>query len=229
MRSQRAEYTSFRRTAWVCLGIGVIVAAFAIPSLAASPTVDVETLTLAQAITLAREHAPKLQDGRAKVALAQLDVQATRWWQWLIPSVSAQPGYDFLAGQERAAVALSLDLSKFLGAGAREAEKARIHVTQAERALATAEAEVVAEVTKAYFAFAELRATVPVREAAVAQALKLQALQTIRFEHGSSDLAPLLEAQATLARARLELLRTQQAVRLAELELLRAIGLPLTP
>jgi outer membrane protein len=207
----------------------MMLVVLASPSLAISPTVDVETLTLDEALALAREHAPKLQDARAKVALAQLDVQATRWWQWLVPSVTAQPGYDFLAGQERATLALSLDLSKLLGAGAREAEKARIHLVGAERALATAEAEVVAEVTKAYFALAELRATVPVREAAVAQALKLQALQTIRFEHGSTDLAPLLEAQASLARARLELLRTQQAVRLAELELLKAIGLPLTP
>jgi outer membrane protein TolC len=203
--------------------------ALAIPGLAAPPAVDVETLTLDQALALAREHAPKLQDARAKVALAQLDVQATRWWQWLIPSVTAQPGYDFLAGQERAAIALSLDLSKLLGAGARDAEKARLHLAGAERALATAEAEVVADVTKAYFALAELRATVPVREAAVAQALKLQALQAIRFEHGTTDLAPLLEAQAALARARLELLRTQQAARLAELELLKAIGLPLAP
>jgi outer membrane protein TolC len=213
----------------ILLGVALLTLAVVRPGLAAPPAVDLDTLTLDQALALAREHAPRLQDARAKVALAQLDVQATRWWQWLVPSVTAQPGYDFLAGQERAALALSLDLSKLLGAGAREAERARIHFAQAERALATVEAEVVAEVTKAYFSLAELRATVPVREAAIAQTLKLQALQAIRFEHGSTDLAPLLDAQAALARARLELLRTQQAVRLAELELVRAIGLPLIP
>ena len=55
---------------------------------------------------------------------------------------------------------------------------------------------------------------------------KLQALQTLRFEHGASDLGPLLQAQETLARARLDLLRTQQEAHLAALALRQAIGLP---
>jgi outer membrane protein TolC len=61
----------------------------------------------------------------------------------------------------------------------------------------------------------------------VAHAVKLQALETIRFEHGTGDLAPLLQAEAALTRARLELLAAQQEAALAELALGRAIGFPI--
>jgi outer membrane protein TolC len=213
------------------LWLAVIVVTLALggrvpPGAAEPPAVDHATVTLEDAVALALEHAPKLQEARAKVALARLDVRATRWWQWLVPSLSAHQGFDFLAGQERAAVALSLDLSKFLGKGAREAEAADIGLAQAERALAVARAEVIAEVTRAVFHRTATRAAVEVREAALAQAMKLRALETIRFDYGTGDLAPLLHAEAAVACAGLELLTGQQEAALAELALRRAIGLP---
>ena len=64
----------------------------------AAPVVDPAALTLDEATTLALDHAPKLAEARTKVALAQLDVQATRWWAWLVPTVTAHQGSDFLAG-----------------------------------------------------------------------------------------------------------------------------------
>jgi outer membrane protein TolC len=193
----------------------------------ADPPVDPATVTLEAAVALALEHAPRLQEARAKVALAALDVRATRWWQWLVPSLSAGQGFDFLAGQERASVALSLDLSKFLGKGARDAEQARIGLADAERALDTARSEVVAEVTRAVYHRDATQAAVPVRELALAHALKLERLEAIRFQLGTGDLGPLLQAEGAVARAQLELLAAGQAAALAELALLRAIGLPL--
>jgi outer membrane protein TolC len=160
------------------------------------------------------------------VALARLDVRGTEWWTWLVPSVTAHQGYDFLTGQERAAVGLALDLSKVLGEGARAAERARLGLAQAERALAVTEAEVVAEVVQAAYQVTAARATVEVREAAVAHAVKLELLERIKFEHGTGDLAPLLQAEGALARARLELLQARQAADLATLGLYRAIGIP---
>ena len=201
-----------------------LLLALVAPAGAGSPFSDLVDLPLESLIELARAHAPKLQDARAKVALARLDVRGTQWWTWLIPSVTAHQGYDFLTGQERAAVALSLDVSKLLGAGAREAERAHLGLAQAERALAAAELDLVAEVTQAAFQATTARATVQVREAAVADALKLEALERIKFEHGTGDLAPLLQARAALARARLELLQAQQAQTLTTLALARALG-----
>jgi outer membrane protein TolC len=197
------------------------------PGAADGPRVDPAALTLDEAIALALDHAPKLHDARVKVALARLDVRATRWWTWLIPTVTTHQGFDFLSAQERAAVALSLDLSKFLGKGTREGEQAQLGLAQAERALEGARTEVVTDVTRAVFQLTSARAAIEVREDAVAHALKLQALEAIRFEHGAGDLAPLLRAREALARARLELLAARHEARLVELALLRAIGLPL--
>jgi outer membrane protein TolC len=203
------------------------VLALSAPGAADEPRVDPATLTLDEAIALALERAPKLHDARAKVALARLDVRATRWWTWLIPTVTTHQGFDFLSAQERAAVALSLDLSKLLGKGARDAEQAQLGLAQAERALEFARTEVVTEVTRAFFQLTAARASIELREDAVAHAVKLQALEAIRFEHGTGDLAPLLRAREALARARLELLTTRHEAHLADLALRRAIGLPL--
>jgi outer membrane protein TolC len=139
--------------------------------------------------------------------------------------VTAHQGYDFLTGQERAAVGLALDLSKFVGAGARDAERARFGLEQAARALTVVEAEVVGDVVQARYQVTAARATVQVRETAVAHAVKLELLERIKFDHGTGDLAPLLQAESALARARLELLQATQAADLAALALYRAIGL----
>jgi outer membrane protein TolC len=208
--------------AWLAV---VLTLATAPPAAANSPVIDPADLPLDALLELARQHAPKLQDARAKVALARLDVKGTEWWTWLVPSVTAHQGYDFLTGQERAAVGLALDLSRFLGAGARDAERARIGLEQAERTLVTTEAAVLAEVVQAAYHVATARATVQVREMAVAHAVKLELLERIKFEHGTGDLAPLLQAEGGLARARLELLQAKQAADLAALGLYRAIGL----
>ena len=215
-----------RRVAIPRLLVLVLLMALAPPAIARSPAIDPGALSVEELVTLARQHAPKLQDARAKVALARLDVRGTEWWTWLVPSVTAHQGYDFLTGQERAAVGLALDLSKLLGEGARAAERARLGLAQAERALAVTEAEVVAEVVQAAYQVAAARATVEVREAAVAHAVKLELLERIKFEHGTGDLAPLLQAEGALARARLDLLQARQAADLAMLGLYRAIGIP---
>ena len=214
-----------RREAVCFLAALVVLTAVAPPATASSPVIDPADLPLETLVTLARQHAPKLQDARAKVALARLDVRGTEWWTWLVPSVTAHQGYDFLSGQERAAVGLALDVSKLLGEGARAAERARLGLAQAERALAVTEAEVVAEVVQAAYQVTTARATVQVREAAVAHAVKLELLERIKFEHGTGDLAPLLQAEGALARARLELLQARQSADLAGLALYRAIGL----
>ena len=171
------------------------------------------------------QHAPKLQDARAKVALARLDVRGTEWWTWLVPSVTAHQGYDFLTGQERAAVGLALDLSKFARRGrpGRRAGAARPRAGRARPRRRRGGGR--GEVVQALYQVTAARATVQVRETAVAHAVKLEPLERIKFEHGTGDLAPLLQAEGGLARARLELLQAKQAADLAALALYRAVGL----
>ncbi len=104
-----------------------------------TPHPDLGQLSLDAVVQLALEHSPKLKEARVKMLLARLEVRSTAWWTWLIPSVTAYQGYDLLAQQQRAAVALSLDLSKLLGKGAQEAERARLSLTQSEQALEAAQ------------------------------------------------------------------------------------------
>jgi outer membrane protein TolC len=86
---------------------------------------------------------------------------------------------------------------------------------------------VIAEVTKAVFHRDATWEAVAVREKVLAHALKLHALHSIRFNHGSDDLPTLLQAEASFARAQLDLQAAQHEAHLARLNLRRVVGLPL--
>ena len=88
-----------RAIAMACLAVLLAVAGGVSPAAANSPFIDPADLPLDTLLELARQHAPKLKDARAKVALARLDVRGTEWWTWLVPSVTAHQGYDFLTAR----------------------------------------------------------------------------------------------------------------------------------
>lgn len=186
-----------------------------------------EGLTLDQAVATALEHSPKIREAREKIALAELDVKATVWWRWLIPNLTVAEGYDFLNQQERAHVAMTLDLSKLLGEGSREERQAEIKLFNSNLHLETVRRQTAREAAQAFFEYAAARQEVPVREEVLENSLKLREVLKIKFDHGSVELDKMLAIEETISAARLEVLKAQQNARLAEMKLIEAIGLPM--
>lgn len=184
-------------------------------------------LTLDQAIANAVEHSPKIKEARANIALAELDVKAAVWWRRLIPRLTVAEGYDFLSLQKRAQVALSLDLSKLLGEGSREERQAEIKLFNAQLYLGSIERQAGREAAQAFFEWASARDAVPVKEEILENNLKLQQILKIKFEHGSIEIDRLLSVGEAISAARLEVLKANQNVRLAEMKLVEAMGLPM--
>ena len=186
-----------------------------------------EGLTLNEAIAAALEHSPKIKEARANIALAELDVKAAVWWRRLIPHLAVTEGYDFLSQQERAHVAMTLDLSKLLGEGSREERQAGIRLFNTNLYLETVRRQTVREAAQAFFELTAARNTVPVKEEVLENNLKLQQILKIKFEHGSIELDRLLAIEEAISAARLEVLRARQLARLAEMKLIEAMGLPM--
>ena len=70
-----------RRVAIPRLLVLVLLMALVPPAIARSPAIDLGALSVEELVALAREHAPKLQDARAKVALARkLATMLHRLW-----------------------------------------------------------------------------------------------------------------------------------------------------
>ena len=51
-----------------------------------------QTLTLENAITYALKHSPKIKQAKITVALAELDLKQTKWWNWFVPSLTLHQG-----------------------------------------------------------------------------------------------------------------------------------------
>ena len=192
-----------------------------------SPTVSIpEGLTLDEAVETALEHSPKIGEAREKIALAELDVKAAVWWRWLIPNLTVAEGYDFMSQQERAHVAMTLDLSKLLGEGSREEKQAEIKLFNSNLYYEAVRRLTAREAAQAFFEFAASRQAVPVKEEVLENSLKLLAVLKIKFEHGSIELDRMLAIEETISAARLEVLIARQNARLAEMKLIEAMGLP---
>jgi outer membrane protein TolC len=186
-----------------------------------------EGLTLDEAVATALEHSPKIGEAREKIALAELDVKAAVWWRWLIPNLTVAEGYDFLSQQERAHVAMTLDLSKILGEGLREERQAEIKLFNSNLYYETVRRQTAREAAQAFFEYAAARQAVPVKEEVLKNSLKLREVLKIKFEHGSIELDKLLAIEETISSARLEVLKARQNACLAEMKLIEAMGLPM--
>ncbi len=87
---------------------------------------EIQTLTLDNAITYALEHSPKIKQAQITVALAELDLKQTKWWNWFVPSLTLHQGYDPALAESRLGVGISFDINKILGRGYREGKQARL-------------------------------------------------------------------------------------------------------
>jgi len=62
---------------------------------------NIQTLTLEDAIAYALEHSPKIKQAKITVALAEIDLKQTRWWNWFVPSLTLHQGYEPALAESR--------------------------------------------------------------------------------------------------------------------------------
>lgn len=187
---------------------------------------NIEEMTLEQAIALALVHSPKMKEAQATLRLATIDVAEARLENQLWPTLSLGRRFDGVSDKDRLGLAVSLDLVKVFGAG-RETERAKLKRFNAEVYTETVKAQVIEEVSRAFFSYQLARQTVGVHKTAHDGQVKLAEVVRIRFEAGKADIENLLAVGATMDKEKLAALQAEQEEQLALLHLSTVVGLPM--
>ena len=185
---------------------------------------DFETLTLEDAIAHALEHSPKIKQAQITVALAELDLKQTKWWNWFVPSLTLHQGYNPALAESRLGIGISFDLNKILGGGHRQGKQAKLKFFDSEIYLTNTKQSVVVSVTRTYYDFVIAKKNIEILEEQLENSVKLQEIVKLQFESASATIAQLLSVNEAIAKNRLELLRAKSTVKLAELRLKQEVG-----
>ena len=185
---------------------------------------NLQTLTLDQAITHALEHSPKIKQAQITIALAELDLKQTKWWNWFVPSLTLHQGYNPALAESNMGIGISFDLNKILGRGHREGKQAGLKLFDAEIYLGNVKQAVIASVTKSYYDYVIAKKNIEILEEQLANAVKLQEILKLKFESGQAQITQLLATSESIATTKLTLLKAQAEVKLTELRLKQEIG-----
>ena len=185
---------------------------------------DFERLTLEDAITYALEHSPKIKQAKITVALAEIDLKQTSWWNWFVPSLTLHQGYEPALAESRLGVGISFDLNKILGGGKREGKRARLKLFDVETYLSTIETQVIAEVTKSYYDYIIAQKNIEILEEQLQNSVKLQEILKLKFESASATINQLLAVNDATSKTKLELLKANAEMKLNVLKLKQEMG-----
>ena len=190
-----------------------------------APPIDLETLTLDQAISYALKHSPEIKQAQLTVAIAQLDLKQTELKYWLIPDLTLhtyRPGASDL--EPRFGVTVNFDLKKLLTNTYRYKQN-QLKLFDAQIYLTNVKNKVIASVTQNYFDMIIAKKKVEILQDQLQNNVKLQELLRIKFESGQIQIKQLLDVIENTANLRLELLKAQADLKLKELHLKQVIGL----
>ena len=185
---------------------------------------DMQTLTLEDAITYALEHSSTIKQAKITVALAELDLKQTRFWNWFVPSLTLHQGYAPALAESRLGIGISFDLNKILGGGYRQGKQAGLKLFDSEIYLTNTKQSVIASVTRSYYNFVIAKKNIEILEEQLENSVKLQEILKLKFESGQAQISQLLSIAESIASAKLALLGAQAEVKLTELQLRQEIG-----
>ena len=188
------------------------------------PELDFETLTLDQALSFALEHSPKIKEARITVALAELDLKQTKWWNWFVPSLTLHQGYNPALAESRMGIGLSFDINKILGGGYSESKQARLKLFDSKIYLTNIKQTVIASVTKSYYDYLIAQKNIQLLEEQLQNTVKLKEILKLKFESGQAQITQLLSISDAIAQNKLDLLKAQAELKLTELRLKQEIG-----
>ena len=185
---------------------------------------DLEHLTLDDAITSALEHSPKIKEAEITVALAEIDLKQTRWFNWFVPSLSLHQGYNPALAESAMGLGVNFDLNQILGGGLRQSKQAKLHLFDAEIYLTNVKGTVIAAVTKSYYDYLISQENLNILREQLENSVKLQELLKLRFESGQATINQLLSLSESIATTKVAILKAQAEVKLTELKLKQEIG-----
>lgn len=200
-----------------------------------------DTLSLSDALALAREHNPVLLQQKNDVGVARASVRAA--YGSLLPTVHASSGFGYTAAGEARFGAVefgrrpdyySSDYSLSMGmqlSGARLLQPSveRSQRTAIERRVAGTEAQLEAQVAQQYLSVLQAREQVTQAEREVARTAEHVRLAEARLEVGVGTPLDVQRAQVQHGRAQVSLVQATNTADIAALTLGQLVGVPIDP
>jgi outer membrane protein TolC len=186
--------------------------------------VDLEHLTLDDAITSALEHSPQIKAAEITVALAEIDLKQTQWFNWFVPSLSLHQGYNPALAESAMGLGVNFDLNQILGGGLRQSKKATLKLFDAEIYLTTVKQTVIAYVTKSYYDYVIAQENRQILRKQLENSVKLQELLKLKFESGQATINQLLSLSESIATTKVSILKAEAELKLTFLKLKQEIG-----
>jgi outer membrane protein len=230
--------------------IGILFVSSTLASVTLGPAgaQEVQELTATESVRLGLERNPRLQAALAEAAAAREVQREARGA--LLPRVRSQIGYTRLGGEiprgefmipglDTAITILPIEVNRYhtelsveqpLFTGFRLQNRVRSAGHEAAAAALMAEqeaADVAFEIRRAYWSLTSAVAVRETLDGALVQVEEHVRNVTTRVEAGAALAGELLTAQTRRSEVMLERVEAENAVRLAQLELSRLIGLPL--
>ncbi len=186
---------------------------------------DLENLTLEDAITYALEHSPQIKEAEITVALAEIDLKQTKWFNWFVPSLTLHQGYNPAVAESRMGLGINFDLNQILGGGLNQGKKAKLKLFDAEIYLTTVKQQVIAAVTTSYYDYVIATKNLAILREQLANSVKLNEILKLKFESGQAPINQLLSVGENISQTKLSVLKAEAEIHLTQLKLKRELGL----
>lgn len=218
--------------------ITLIAALFAVPATAAGQEPRVPaTLSLADAVSIARDNNPTYRQARNDLAPAAWGVR-NAWSATFLPTLSAGGGVTYTGAGEQtflsssfqqdvSTIASYYDLSlswQLSGATLSQPGLARAQLRAAEAGIAGAERALVAGVTQQYLTVLQAAENADVAQKQLERNEEFLKLAQARYDVGRASLIDVRQAQVARGQAAVGLLRAQTAVSVEKLRLFQQLG-----
>lgn len=218
--------------------VTIIAALLALPALGAAQQVDVPaTLSLADAITIAREHSPAYRQATNDRTPAAWGVR-NAWSALFMPSLTASGGVSYTGPGEQtfltssfeqdvSTISSSYNLSlswQLSGATLSQPGLARAQQRAVDADVAGAERFLVATVTQQYLTVLQAVENADVAAKQLERNEQFLQLAQARYDVGRSSLIDVRQAQVARGQAEVALLRARTAARVERLRLFQQLG-----
>jgi outer membrane protein TolC len=185
---------------------------------------DLENLTLDDAIAYALLHSPTIKEAEITVALAEIDLKQTKWFNWFVPSLTLHQGYNPALAESRMGLGINLDLNQILGGGLNQGKKAKLKLFDAEIYLTRVKQTVIAAVTKSYYDYVIATKTLTILHEQLENSVKLNEILKLKFESGQVPINQLLSVGESISQTKLSVLKSEAEINLTQLKLKQDIG-----
>lgn len=189
------------------------------------PPVDLETLALDEAVSIALENSYTLRESEDELKRIKNRRGEETLWNWLRPNVSLRGGWDTEKNAPEVSLGGSVDLRDIMGAGKKRVLNLELDLRLAEAKKNKIRSSIVNNIKRLYRDYQLAKEKVKLMEEMVVQSDELKGILEKGIKEGKARTETILVIAFTLNQNRMNLISARQDLTRAEMQLLEAMNI----